>query len=483
MKSPLLFSFSLLLVAALGCEDTGVVRRDDGGTGPVDAPAGTDGGAPTTLSYTPAGCDYQVVTPASTQVREAAMGGTVLGATPTPGFIHASWAGPTQTTFAINWRTDDDTTYSQLLYGIDRTAVEGADGATADVTLVEGHHVLFETLLEDLVRLHEAHVCGLSPSTVYYYKVGGPGTNGWSEVFEIATGPTVGATEAFRFAVTGDSRNDSMIWAETQRAIETYDVDFQVFSGDAVVLGVNQPEWDGFFGHVEGDFSVVDVLAQIPLMPANGNHDGLALNYVLQFAVPQDPSTGERAEGEEWYSFDYGNAHFVVLNDTAGDTLVQGDQRDWLRRDLMAVDRGTTPWVFAVHHKPPYSCSTNHGSDVSLRNAWQPLYDEFGVDVVFNGHDHDYERSLPIRGIREGTSDGVIAESGTQGQPVDGSGTVYVVAAGAGAPLYGVSDTCYHTHFTESTRNYLILEVEGTTLRYTAYRLDGTVLDEFTYTK
>jgi hypothetical protein len=217
-------------------------------------------------------------------------------------------------------------------------------------------------------------------------------------------------------------------------------------------------------------------------MPANGNHDGLAINYVLQFALPQDETAGERAQGEEWYSFDYGNAHFVVLNDSAGNTLVEGAQRDWLRQDLMAVDRARTPWVFSVHHKPPYSCSTNHGSDIPLRNAWQPLYDEFEVDVVFNGHDHDYERSRPIRGIRDGSTDGIVAESGTNGIPVDQSGTVYIVAAGAGAPLYGV-DTCYHTHVTESTRNYVLVDIDDKTFHYTAYRLDGTVLDEFEYTK
>jgi hypothetical protein len=90
---------------------------------------------------------------------------------------------------------------------------------------------------------------------------------------------------------------------------------------------------------------------------------------------------------------------------------------------------------------------------------------------------------LPIRGFQEGTNDGVVADHGSNGVPIDRSGTIYIVAAGAGAPLYGVDPSCFHTHATESVRNYVIVDIDGLTLTYTAYRLDGSVLDEFTYTK
>jgi len=108
--------------------------------------------------------------------------------------------------------------------------------------------------------------------------------------------------------------------------------------------------------------------------------------------------------------------------------------------------------------------------------AWQPIFDEHSVDLVFTGHDHDYERSKPIRGFQAGSNDGELVAPGEDG-------TVYVVAAGAGAPLYGVDPSCYHTETTESVRNYVIVDVEGNTLDFTAYRIDGTVLDEFTLTK
>jgi hypothetical protein len=210
------------------------------------------------------------------------------------------------------------------------------------------------------------------------------------------------------------------------------------------------------------------------MMPTNGNHEGLAVNYVLQFALPQEQSAGEGAEGEEWYSFDYGNVHFVVLNDTAPETLIRGEEADWLEADLAAVDRSVTPWVIAMHHKPPYSCS-NHGSQRVPREAWQPIYDAHAVDLVINGHDHNYERSHPIRGFQPGTMDGMIVG--------EGEGTLYVVTGGAGAPLYGAGSDCPHTALSESTYHYTIVDVDDRTLTLTAYRIDDTMLDTFTLTK
>ena len=458
----------LLVVLALGCEDTGVMSAPDAGT-----TSGRDSGprpVPEALSYTPEGCAYEVSTP---EVREARMSGDVTGSAPEPAFIHAGWAGPTDGTFAVNWRTDEATTVSQILYGVDEAAVRDADAPdeAAGVYAQIGHQVLFEALVGGPIRLHETHVCGLDPGTTYYYKVGGPGA--WSAPYDVATAPPVGATTPFTFAVTGDSRNDSIVWAEIQSKLAARMPDFQLFSGDAVVLGANQPEWDGFFGESYMGTNVQEIFARIPMLPANGNHDALSVNYVLQFALPQDASSGELAQGEQWYSFDYANTHFVVLDDSADEALVAA-QASWLEEDLSALDRAVTPWIVVMHHKAPYSCS-NHGSQMDLREAWQPVYDLHAVDLVLNGHDHVYERSQPIRGFEPGTTEGRIVP--------EGDGTTYVVAGGAGAPLYGIGTDCAHTAHTESVNHYAIVEVADTTLTFTAYRIDETVLDTFTLTK
>ena len=341
-------------------------------------------------------------------------------------------------------------------------------------------------------RVHEAHVCGLSAGTRYFYKVGGAGH--WSSVYEVSTSPPIGTTEPWSFAVTGDSRgNEDNAWAIAQRRVFEAGVDLQIFSGDAVLLGNLQSQWNSeFFEPTDGTFAMSDSLAQVPLMMANGNHDVLATNYLAQFAFPQESSTGETSEGEEWYSFDYGNAHFVFLNDTVFNTgVIAGAERNWLAEDLRRADmnRAAVPWIFVVHHKPLYTCLSRHSPEVSLRSAWQPLFDQYHVDVVWAGHNHVYERSRPIRGL-DGTEGVVAAVGGANYEPQisDGtaSGTVYVVAAGVGAPLYAVQSTCSFSApgVGRAVRNYVRVQVAGRTLTATVYdALSGTVIDTFSWTK
>jgi hypothetical protein len=441
----------------------------------------------TSLSYMPEGCTYMVTTPHAVDTGRSR---DVFGASPTPDHIHTSWAGPTDTTFAVNWHSDVDTFGSSLLIGSDMAAVMAADDAGTGVTRHDGHYLLFSSSPRGTgaSMAHEVHVCGLTASTTYYYRVGGPGH--WSAAFPFSTGPTIGATESYTFGVTGDSRGfEDNAWAITEhRMMADHPVDFELFSGDAVVVGSNQPEWDQFFTQTEGSFAVQDFLATHPLMVANGNHDLLTINYLAQFALPQTVSPSEVGQGEDWYSFDYGNAHFVVLNDTvAGSTILGGDEAAWLSSDLAAVNRATTPWIFVVHHQPLYTCASTHAPDTALRAAWQPIFDQYHVDFVLAGHNHEYERSTPVFQFDAGG--GHVAPQGANGAPVIDtnhlpSGTIYLVAAGAGAPLYPVDTTCPTTHTGMSVRNFVTFQITGNTLHMTAYdALTNTMIDELQYTK
>jgi hypothetical protein len=490
-------------LSSTGCEETGVIRddasvsTDDAYVDPaVDSGPVPDAGPPGTpqITYTPTGCSYAVTTP---EVNDAAMGSDVFGTEqPAPDHVHVSIAGPADTSFAVNWRTDLETLASNVVYGTDRAMVEAADGAGAGVTLQAGHTMRYAPRGTSgaATRVHEAHVCGLTAGTRYFYKVGGPGH--WSEVYEVSTSPTIGTTEPWSFAVTGDSRgNEDNSWAISQREVLEAGVDLQIFSGDAVLVGNVQQQWnDEFFGPSDpmSGFEMSDSLAQIPLMMANGNHDLLATNYLAQFAWPQDQSTGETAQGEEWYSFDYGNAHFIFLNDTVFDgRVIAGAERDWLAEDLRRADmnRANVPWIFVVHHQPLYTCLSRHSPQVNLRSAWQPLFDQYHVDVVWAGHNHVYERSRPINGL-DGTEGIVAAVGGSNFEPqvTDGvpSGTVYVVAAGVGAPLYAVQSSCPFSApgVGRAVRNYVRVSITGRTLEATVFdALAGTMIDSFTWTK
>lgn len=496
-------ALALLALLSYPCEEITIISLRDAGA-PTDGGGDeTDGGTMDTveqLRYTPDGCEYEVATP---QVRQARRGpesptDADFGAEPFADHVHVGIGGDAATSFNVNWRSDEETLASMILYGTDEAAVGAADGAEAGVLMANGHYMYFDAVIEDIlnpdgrVRVHEAHVCGLEAGTTYYYKVGGPGH--WSQVFDTSTAPTQGTTEPWSFVASGDSRNNvDNAWPIAMRRVYEHGADLQVFSGDAVFLGALQPNWDEFFeAHVD-DFTIQDLLSRVPLMVSNGNHDALSINYVTQFALPQEESERERGQGEEWYSFDYGNAHFVVLNDTVIDeSVIGGSQAQWLRRDLAAVDRNATPWVFAVHHQPFYTCFSNHAPKASLRTAWQPIFDEFEVDIVFTGHNHVYERSRPIRGLQGG--EGIVASAGGFGVPVYGSpgsgsgapsGTIYLVSAGVGAPLYGVSDECATTETASAVPNYTLVEIEDRELHLTVYNPNDETrpIDEITLSK
>lgn len=463
MRSTLVLLMALTGTALVaGCQETGLVETDAGTT---DSGGGTDrdsGPPPAAFTYAPTGCDYTVSAP---DRADAHMGEDTFGAAPTFDHVHVSWAGPTHASFAVNWRSDSETLASSVLYGTDQAAVMAADGPGDGVMLQAGHTILFEDALSgNSTRVHEAHVCGLSADTRYYYRVGGPGH--WSPVYETVTGPMPGSRDPFTFGVSGDSRgNDEEAWPISQRRMRDAMVELELFSGDAVVIGTNQPEWDDFWSADDGmGFDVQQLFASVPLMMANGNHDALSVNFVAQTAFPQEVSPQERAQGEEWYSFDYANAHFVMLDDNDRE-LYPTSEADWLESDLAAARANPDiDWIFVTHHRPFYTCMSNHSPDTSLRAAWQEIFDRHRVDVVFTGHNHVYERSRPIRGLMGGQ--GVVAAQGSNGVPqIEGgnaSGTVYIVAAGVGAPLYNVETSCPTSYSGRRERTYVTVTVTGT---------------------
>jgi 3',5'-cyclic AMP phosphodiesterase CpdA len=427
----------------------------------------------TQLTRTPEGCSYTVATP---EVDET--GPSELGpAAAPPDHLHVSFAGDPSTTFAANWRTAPTQRSSFLLVSTDRAAVANAQGATDGVRLHRAHTLLYRGALDlERTRLHEAHVCGLKPDTTYFYKVGAPG--GFSAVASLHTAPVTGPQSVFRFGIAGDARDSMTTYASVARGLRDAGAAFQIFTGDAVMAGARQAHWNAFFEASAAGVAVQDVLASLPLLAANGNHESLSVNYLAQFALPQRPGATGLAKGEDWYAFDYGSAHFVALNDTTADDATLDAETVWLEEHLKSVDRAKTPWLIVYHHRPLYSCGSRHGSDVKLRQKWQPIYDRYKVDLVFNGHDHQYERTKPMRGL-EADGAGRVVTASTNAEIEAGSGTVYVVAAGAGAGLYPLKENCPHAAVKEQAYHYLVADVAERKLAVKAYRLDGSVLDQF----
>jgi hypothetical protein len=299
------------------------------------------------------------------------------------------------------------------------------------------------------VRIHEAHLFNLKASTQYAYRVGGRDASGkeaWSSTFQFRTAPETsdGAAEV-QVAVLGDSRNGLDVWRSTINFLMQNPPSVIFFSGDAVDVGSSQPEWDDFFDIGEPLFR------QVPVLSAHGNHDYNSVNYFSQFALPGN---------EENYGIDYGPFHLAVINDTPVNAPdIQEVAAPFLDGDLTAHP---APWTFVMHHRPTFSAANAHGSDITLRGILQPIIDQHKVDLVFNGHDHDYERTRPLRGAN-------IAPS-PQG------GTIYVVCGGAGAPLY-TSGTQSFTAYSVSSYAVVTLRVRKGALDFAAFQSDGSSVD------
>jgi Calcineurin-like phosphoesterase len=170
--------------------------------------------------------------------------------------------------------------------------------------------------------------------------------------------------------------------------------------------------------------------------------DGTGMPYFDIFSLPAAAESGGVPSGtEQYYSVDYGNVHIVSLDSqlSARDPGQRETMKAWLEADLAANDRD---WTVVIFHHPPYSKGTNHDSDTAnqrldidqpqwdMRNEFTPVFEAYGVDVVYSGHAHSYERSYYLRGLTV-TS----AEMG----PLED----YVELDGDGAPASGYGDDSY----------------------------------------
>jgi 3',5'-cyclic AMP phosphodiesterase CpdA len=106
--------------------------------------------------------------------------------------------------------------------------------------------------------------------------------------------------------------------------------------------------------------------------------------YLDAFYLPTANSGTER-----YYSFNHGKVHFIALDSNN----VSSAQTAWLRSDLTAARANNDQWIFAFFHHPGYNSGTHHGREQSVYQNWCPVFEEFEVDAVFQGHEHIYERT------------------------------------------------------------------------------------------
>ncbi len=405
--------------------------------------SGTDTGA------LPSDCSPEVFVPWGTLGADgapvpASAHSETLGAEPSPYAVRLGWPSRDASRSAsMLWRTDVDT----LASVVELTPVDGGE-----TVRVEGYSFLFGsgTIGEGLYRIHEVRLCGLlQPGTSYSYRVGGEGA--WSDSTTFTTAPEPGSGQPLRVAIAGDSRGDYSTWATVVSSMESHSPDLYIFSGDMVELGANQAEWESWFE------ATGDLLARKPFLAAHGNHEFLAQHYFAQFGFPGN---------EEWYAVEWGDLLVLGLNDTVrSEEEIDSTQRQFIETELAAT---ALPWRFATHHQPAWSACTAHDSNLDVREAWSPAFEAGRAQVVFAGHNHIYERSVPIR-------DG--------SEVPDGQGTVYVVSGGAGAPLYTSTEDSWWNVKANSIEHYIIGDIGADSASFVVRDLSGNIIDEFTVSR
>ena len=287
-----------------------------------------------------------------------------------------------------------------------------------------------------LLRAEKIEFNGLKPGTTYYYE-SFPGPGGTGSFKTAPVGPA-----QFQFVVYGDTRTRHDVHRAVINAILKYaSPDFVMHTGDLVADGRDTSLWPIFFDAER------ELLRKAAFFPALGNHERNAPNYE------------EYMNAKPYYSFDWGSAHFSVIDSdiaNVGSTDAERnafwqEQTRWLEADLRGAANASLRFVFA--HHPPITAVRRRQGDNPQMIALEPMFEEFKVSAAFFGHDHNYQHYVK-------------------------NGIHYVTTGGGGAPLYDVDmPPPLITKKVESTENFVVVRVDGGKAHIEAWKPNGETID------
>lgn len=398
-----------------------------------------------------------------------------------PQAIHMTWSQPdTATTVTLSWstRSADDDEYMPRAWVVPKHLTTDEGGTIhmpfSPEFVHNGYGIVYkESLLGKSVGFKRyvvwhTDVDGLEPDTEYVYRVGTWAAFDGANLIEpdlslagsFRTAPRKGARQPLRFVLAGDSRGGNQDIRKHIGKMTQHKALAWFFNGDMTQAG-SQSEWSQWWD------AMSPVTQGGPLMPVQGNHEIFANVFYEQFVLPQHEELPWEWREHGW-SVDVGNVHFVGL-DSNSDYSVEA-LVSWLREDLLSARHDPAiDWVVAMMHHPAWS-SSRHGSTERVRHHWGPVFDEANVDIVFAGHDHNYERTKPLRGV----------------DVVDpGEGTVYVVAGAFFSPPYQNGRSWFtEVSFSGEGGSYVVMNTTDSELEIVTYSGNSeTVLDRYKLNK
>lgn len=317
--------------------------------------------------------------------------------------------------------------------------------------------------------IHTATVSDLKPGTAYEYRVGaGDKRSDWQS-FHTAQG------HDFKALIFPDSQSsDYSVWAATAQPAwqRNQDAQFFINMGDLVDNGQDHYQWNAWFDVVG------DMIARIPVVPLLGNHETYDKDWKIRmpeaylhlFALPR---IDREKYQNQFYSFDYGDVHFVVLNTQSQELAdfepsLDEDEVAWFKEDMAKT---TKKWKIVLMHKDPLQYGfanrpqpREEGFSPEGR-LWMPLFDQYGVDAVLSAHLHTYRDRGHIRNFQR-----------------DESGPLYLITGVAGNVQY---PGLWKQHSLDEyvapqpeTDNYMTLEATDDSLTFRSFLPDGQLLEE-----
>ncbi len=393
----------------------------------------------------------------------------------------------------VRWRTSESSD-GVVLYGTDLDSLTN------------------RAVQNEITTEHIVQVSGLQPDTQYYYAIG-------SSDYTLAGGAKAGSNYWFNTSPVPGTRRHIRVWALGDSGTAGYGASgevnqanvreayyrFAATNGPAdiwMMLGDNAYPAGTDQQHQIALFDMYpSTLRNLFLWPTIGNHEtdqsftATSFPYLDIFSLPQNGEAGGIASGtEKYYSFDYGNVHFVCLDSMTSTRSATSSMAEWLESDLSATMQD---WVVVFFHHPPYT-KGSHDSDretelIELRENIVPILESYGVDLVLSGHSHCLERSYLLNGhyglsstlteaMKIDGGSGREEDSGAYHKNDQGQGVVYMVGGSSGQITGGPLN--HPAHFISLNQlGSILLDVNGGRLDVKFLGINSTFLDHYTLLK
>ncbi|MBB5635181.1 hypothetical protein HDF26_002093 [Pedobacter cryoconitis] len=378
-----------------------------------------------------------------------------------PDRVILTWTENPAVSQTVTWRTDTTILGSKAQIKEEDSSPSMEQAITsydADSRILSGgnnyitanyHHVTFNKL---------------KPNTVYAYRVGSG--EYWSEWFQFTTASQT--DKPFSFIYLGDAQNDIRSkWSRVIRKAFSHQPDarFIIHTGDLINRSDNDTEWGEW--HYGGGF----INGMIPSIPSPGNHEyirnkqrvlTLDPHWGVQYTLP---ANGPKGLEKSVYYVDYQNVRVISLDSQMIilDEESAKIQYQWLEKVLR---ENTNLWTVVTFHHPIFSTAKSRDNK-EFRERFKPLFDQYHVDLVLQGHDHTYSRgqNLP-RGL-----------SGREA-----SGPVYLVSV-SGPKMYKVDGAKWMNVSLENTQLFQLIHIDHQDLKFEAYKTSGELFDAFSLKK